>query len=51
MLDIKSVISRHEDELDLPYIRNWLGVFADLLETDEVVNRFEQAWRKFGPDA
>lgn len=51
MLDIKSVISRHEDELDLPYIRYWLGVFADLLETDEVVNRFEQAWRKFGPDA
>ena len=38
-------------KLDLPYVRYWLGVFAELLETSDVIDRFEQAWRKYGPQS
>lgn len=51
VLDIQQIIARHNQSLDLPHIRYWLGVFADLLETDDITTRFEDAWRKYGPDA
>lgn len=51
MLDIQSVIMRHENGLDLAYIRQWLKIFAEWLESDDVIDRFEQAWRQYGPDA
>lgn len=51
VLDIQQIIARHHQSLDLPHIRYWLGVFAELLETDEVTNRFEEAWRKYGPES
>lgn len=50
-MDIQSIISRQKGALDLPYIRYWLGIFAGLLETDDILNRFEQAWRKYGPES
>lgn len=49
--DIEGVIIRRGSSLDLEYIRKWLAIFAGWLETDEVLNRFEQAWRKYGEDA
>ncbi len=49
--DIEGVIVRQAPTLDLAYIRNWLRIFPDWLETDEILNRFEQAWRKNGPES
>ena len=50
-MDVQSIISRQKGAIDLPYIRYWLGIFAGLLETDDILNRFEQAWRKYGPES
>jgi hypothetical protein len=41
-------IYRNAPALDLSYIRSWLKEFSSLLETDEVLHRFEkplQTWR------
>lgn len=35
---------RFTQDLDLT-----VGEFSGLLETDDLINRFEQAWRKYGP--
>lgn len=51
VLDIQQIIARRHQSLDLAYIREWIGIFATLLETDDVIIRFEQAWRTYGPDA
>jgi len=40
-LDIDSILERTGDQLNVDYIRQWLKIFSELLETDEVVNRFE----------
>lgn len=48
--DIEGVIIRRASSLDLEYIRNWLAVFGGWLETDDVINRFEEAWRRYGPN-
>ena len=45
--DIEGVIVRQGNRLDTPYIRQWLSAFAELLESSEVSQRFEQAWRKY----
>lgn len=42
MLDIQGVIERQAENLDVAYIRDWLKNFSLILETDEVLNRFEQ---------
>lgn len=47
--DIQGIIIRRASSLDLPYIRQWLKVFSEWLESDDVIDRFEQAWRKYGP--
>lgn len=44
LLDIEGVVLRQGHHLDLTYIRYWLRIFADLLETDEVIQRFESPW-------
>ena len=49
ILDIEGVIARQGHRLDIAYIRLWLGAFAELLESSEVSQRFEQAWRKYQP--
>lgn len=47
VLDIEGVIARQGDRLDTAYIRQWLSAFAELLESSEVSQRFERAWRKY----
>jgi len=47
--DIQSIIVRQASALDLSYIRTWLRIFSEWLETDDVIDRFEQAWLKYGP--
>lgn len=51
VIDVQNIIARQKGQLDLAYIRYWLKIFSDLLETDDVIDRFEQAWRTYGPDA
>lgn len=31
-------------------IHSWLTVFANWLETDDIIDRFDQAWRKYEPE-
>ncbi len=38
---------RYTKDLDLTY---WINIFSELLETSDVIDRFEQAWRKYGPE-
>ena len=45
--DIEGIIIRQAQKLDLAYIRRWLAMFAGWLESDDVIQRFEQPWRKF----
>ncbi len=47
--DIQGIIIRRASSLDLPYIRQWLKIFSEWLESDDVIDRFEQAWLKYGP--
>lgn len=49
--DIEGVIVRQASTLDLPYIRRWLNLFAEWLESDDVIDRFEKAWREYGPQS
>lgn len=51
MIDIQNVIVRQKGRLDLTYTRFWLKAFGDLLETSEVLDRFEDAWRQYGPES
>lgn len=48
--DLESIIIRQGTRLDVRYIRQWLHFFAEVLETDEVVDYFERPWRKHQPD-
>lgn len=50
VMDVQRIIARQKKTLNLPYIRYWLGVFAELLETSDVIDRFDQAWCKYGPE-
>jgi hypothetical protein len=45
--DIEGIIIRQGKRLDLIYLRHWLSNFAAWLESDEVVQRFEQIWQKY----
>lgn len=45
--DIAGVINRQGSKLDVNYIRGWLREFSLILETDEVVNRFEQPYKEW----
>ncbi len=51
VIDVQNVIIRQKGELDVSYIRYWLQVFTELLETDDVIDHFEQAWAKYSPDS
>lgn len=44
--DIEGVIFRQRRELDHKYIHHWLTIFSDILETSEVLERFERPYRK-----
>lgn len=47
--DIEGIVIRQGTKLDLTYLRHWLQNFAAWLETDEVIERFEQPWQKHQP--
>ncbi len=44
---VESVIARQGKALNIVYIYHWLNILAELLESSEVVQRFERPWRKF----
>ncbi len=41
------MIDRQGPKLDVEYIRGWLKEFSLILETDEVLNRFEQPYTEW----
>lgn len=45
--DIESIILRQGNKLDANYIRKWLQEFSNLLETNEVPDRFDKPWKQF----
>lgn len=44
--DIRGIITRQRDRLNTRYIRRWLRDFSAVLESPEVLERFEAAWRR-----
>lgn len=46
LLDIEGAIARQRRSLDIAYIRRWLTEFAAILENPELLQRFEQPWRR-----
>jgi hypothetical protein len=46
IVDIESVVLRQGRRLNVDYIRRWLGEFSDLLANPDILERFEQAYRK-----
>ncbi len=46
IVDIESVVLRQGRHLDASYIRRWLNEFSDLLANPDVLQHFEQAYRK-----
>lgn len=44
--DIESIILRQGNKLDISYIRKWLQEFSNLLETNEVIDRFDKPWKQ-----
>jgi predicted nucleotidyltransferase len=45
--DIKGIIFRNGDSIEIEYIREWLKEFSLILETDEVLNRFENYLKEY----
>ncbi len=46
LADINGVITRQGNTLDADYVRHWLRQFSLLLEMDEIIERFEEPWRR-----
>jgi len=44
--DIEGVIYRQKNHLDATYIRQWLTIFAELLENPEIPQAFERPWKQ-----
>lgn len=44
--DIEGIVYRQRDGLDVSTIRRWLRIFEELLDTHEVIERFERPWRR-----
>lgn len=44
--DIQGIVFRQGATLDVTYIRGWLQAFAEALDNRDVVQRFEEAWRR-----
>lgn len=44
--DIEGVVARQREALDVAYIRRWLTEFAAILEAPELLERFDQTWRR-----
>jgi hypothetical protein len=46
LIDIKSVIIRQGDKLDVKYVQKWPKEFSHLLEDKEIIERFEEPWKR-----
>ena len=46
IVDIESVVLRQGKRLNVVYIRLWLSEFSDLLANPDILEHFEQAYRK-----
>ena len=46
LADIESIIIRQRKKLYIRYIRKWLREFSQLLEMEEIIDRFERLWKK-----
>ncbi len=46
IVDIESVVLRQGKRLNVVYIRRWLGEFSELLTNPDILEHFEQAYRK-----
>lgn len=44
--DIEGVIYRQGSQLDAGYIRQWLTIFAELLENPDIPQAFERPWKQ-----
>jgi hypothetical protein len=44
--DIEGIVYRQGDLLDIEYIRLWLKEFVAALKDPELMERFEQPWRR-----
>ncbi len=44
--DIEGVIYRQRDAVDVAYIRRWLRDFSEVLARSDVLEYFENPWRK-----
>lgn len=44
--DIEGIIFRQKNHLDATYIRQWLTIFAELLENPEIPQAFERPWKQ-----
>lgn len=44
--DVEGIVYRQRDGLDAAIIRRWLHAFAELLDSPEIVERFERPWRR-----
>ena len=44
--DIEGIIIRQGKKLDIRYIRRWLKEFSYVLETQELLQRFEEPWKR-----
>jgi len=45
LADIKSIVYRQGDNLEVKYIRRWLREFADALSDRTIPDRFNRAWQ------
>jgi predicted nucleotidyltransferase len=46
LYDIEGIVIRQRDRLDQDYLRRWLQIFAEWLESDEVIDHFEKPWKR-----
>ena len=45
LVDIEGVVYRQGDAQDVKYIQRWLREFSAVLESSELLERFEAPWR------
>ncbi len=46
LVDIEGIILRQGNKLDVGYIQDWLKNFSDLLETEDIIERFRNPWKR-----
>jgi len=46
LADIEGIILRQGKKLDVEYIQDWLRKFSALLETEDIIERFRNPWKR-----